>query len=441
MATITTIEQAFRDSKFTQTPGYRQYVHPDAGRVGLRASSVKDFLNNPELLEPAIMMDGIFSMEDVAEADTLYQRLLDELMAVPPQERTPEAEALIDKIIKKIGELFRYEELLLALGSTALADQEEHRRMAAELSLEFIGGIDRQSFGLLVNELLAIAARSDRSEAKELLTMLAPQEVAEEGGEIIGVSDEAMRVVHHDIRSLYPGIAQMMDQASPNPVDVGQAVDICNKVIEAGGLSDEWRAELDAGKSARTDIAAKTVYYGKDRELFPSEMAAISVAFHEAVVHGGRGTGPGDLAFEEGLATCLEQVITGKRRVPGSQYYLSIGLQAGVDRDGNRRNYREVFEIMWRREVLLMEQKGEEIDIQKARSDAQRQVHRTRRGGAIDTRDSSYFLGAQKASSWLNRIAELSEHERQAQLRHVLTHRYDPTNPEHVAYYCDTVDV
>lgn len=205
-------------------------------------------------------------------------------------------------------------------------------------------------------------------------------------------------------------------------------------MIAKTDLPEGWKAELDGGKSAHTDIRGETVYYGRGRDDFPNELAAIGVAFHEAIVHGGRGEGPGGLVFEEGLATCLEQVITGNKRVPGVQYYLSIGLQAGVDRQGEMRSYRGTFEIMWRREVLLMERSGKEIDIEKARSNAQRQVHRTRRGGAIDTRDSSYFLGAQKAANWLNTIADLPESERQARLKHILSVRYDPTNPDHQKY-------
>lgn len=112
---------------------------------------------------------------------------------------------------------------------------------------------------------------------------------------------------------------------------------------------------------------------------------------------------------------------------------MSIGLQAGADSGGEHRNYRQVFEILWRREAMLMEQAGKEVDMQKARSNAQRQVHRTRRGGAIDTRDSSYFVGAQKAAVWLNEVAQLQPNEMQEKLRWILSGSFDPTNLAHVA--------
>lgn len=80
-----------------------------------------------------------------------------------------------------------------------------------------------------------------------------------------------------------------------------------------------------------------------------------------------------------------------------------------------------------------MEQAGKEVDLVQARSNAQRQVHRTRRGGAIDTRDSAYFIGGQKAALWLNEITSLSADERQAKLIQVLSTRFDPTLPKHLA--------
>ena len=425
--------QEFNNNPFTKTPGYEHYLNPNTNSVE-RQKRVSEFLNDPNLIEPSRMMDGRHDLATIEETTKFYEDLLDELTEIPPEDRSQGREELIDKVIRKMGELFRYEELMLAIGSVAVSDFDEHRRLASELSLDIMGGVDKLAFAAIVNELVDLAKGSRRKEATELLCLLEKQPVDGDSYEVLGLSDETMKIIHDDLRSVYPEIGFMIDKASEKPVAVGEAVNVCEAVIRATGLPEEWRVELDSGKSAHTNIREKTVYYGENRADFPSELATIGVAFHEVVVHGGRGKGPGGLDFEEGLATCLEQVITGQKRVPGKQYYLSIGLQAGVDRGGEPRNYRETFEILWRREVLLMEQSGDAVDINKARSNAQRQVHRTRRGGAIDTRDSAYFVGAQKAAGWLNDIAQLPEEERLEKLRHILSVRYDPTNPDHISY-------
>lgn len=432
-STIDSKKQIFDQNPFTATPGYEHYLNPNTSATE-RQNRIYEFLNNPDLTEPRQMMDGRHNTETVKETIELYGGLLDELMCTPSENRSQTHEELIDKIIRKTGELFRYEELQLALGSVASSDCLEHRRLAAELSLDIMGGIDKPAFAAMVNELIDLASNSQRKEATELLSLLEKQPIDGGGHEVLGLNDETMKIIHDDLRNIYPEIGSMIDKASKEPVPVDKAVDVCKAVIQVAGLPEEWSVQLDSGKSAHTSIREKTVYYGENRADFPNELAAIGVAFHEAVVHGGRGSGPGGLDFEEGLATCLEQVITGQKRVPGKQYYLSIGLQAGADRGGDPRNYRETFEILWRREVLLMEQNGGVVDIDKARSNAQRQVHRTRRGGAIDTRDSAYFVGAQKAAGWLNDIARLPEEERLEKLRHILSVRYDPTNPDHISY-------
>lgn len=144
-------------------------------------------------------------------------------MSTPPELRTDDEEELVNKIIDKTGELFRYEELMLSMGAAALGDisvHNEHRRIASELSLEIMGGIDQPVFKSLVNELIGIAEKLNRPEASELLTMLPRPETEPAEVEIVGLKDETIKTVNQDLRQLYPGLDEMIEQASDAPVPV-----------------------------------------------------------------------------------------------------------------------------------------------------------------------------------------------------------------------------
>lgn len=425
------IKSEYLNLPFTQTSGYGHYA-PTGADARVRDESTKQFLNDPSVTEPHLDPSR-HSWETINQTIEAYDRLLTELAKNP--HRSPEEDDLMDIIINKTGELFRYEELLLSLGNTALEERDEHRRLASDLSLEIMGGVNKPAFSTLVNELLDMADKSQSEIASELRKILKRQSVDNGGGfNHVELEDTTRDVVRNDLYELFPGLQGLIGAEDTGPISPSELVEICKKIQGLAGM-DEWNTELNDGKSANTSSKDKTVFIGKDRATLKNQREAVALGVHEAIVHGGRAGGvqcAGTLDFEEGLATRLQQIISGERRTPGVQYYLSIGLQAGIDREGEARNYREVFEIMWRREVLLQEKAGKEIDIVEARALAQRQVTRTRRGGAIDTRDSSYFVGAQKAAEWLNGLAQRPTDERKRELLRVLTNRIDPTVPEHI---------
>jgi len=429
-----TIEEEYKKLKFTNTSGNSHYASSGPDDLARRNESIESFLSSEDIEEPSLT--PTFHERGTIELTiTKYESMLDILMAQP--HRTEEEEILIDKIINKTGELFRYEELMRVIGAAACEPDPSRRRIASELSLEIMGGINQGAFGGLVNELLDDAETSDSPYAKELVSLLERQPGSSEVKDSIELEDTTREIISQDLMVLFPGLNELLNEPDSGPLTPEAAVPIFEELQRLANLDDEWTVELTDGKAAETSGVQKKVFIGRNRVKFPSRRAAIAVGFHESVVHGGRSEGislPNSLDFEEGLATRLQQVISGEARTPGVQYYLSIGLQAGADRGGVPRTYRETFEILWRREALLKEKAGKQVDLDEVRVSAQRQVHRTRRGGAIDTRDAAYFTGAQKAASWLNEIALLPPAERRQQLAFVLTHRYDPTNPDHVTH-------
>ena len=426
------IEQKYQSLEFTQTSGYNHYA-PTADNRALRQSSIDRFLADEMMAELHIELTR-YSPEEITQTASVYNELLMELAAKSP--RTPEEDSLMDKIINKTGELFRYEELLLSLGATVLEDRSEHRRLAADLSLEIMGGVNKPAFNTLVNELLDTADTSALPIAAELKELLMRQEVdIDSQFSRIDLEDTTRKIIEGDLYELYPGLEKLMEAEDSGPVGSTEAVETFKSLQQLAGL-DDWDTDLDDGKSAHTSSKDRKVFIGRNRAALKNHKETVALGMHEAIVHGSRAGGvqvADTLDFEEGLATRLQQILSGEKRTPGVQYYLSIGLQAGADRNGEMRSYRETFEIMWRREVLLQEKAGTEIDISAARVLAQRQVTRTRRGGAIDTRDSSYFVGAQKAAQWLNELSLKPADVRLRELKRVLTNRIDPTIPEHIA--------
>ena len=428
-----TVKERFDSLSFTKTAGYTQYAPKDSAEREARSASIEHFLEDDTVIEPESAPTR-YSQSDIEKTAEQYDMLLAVLFSQP--ERSEEDEILIDKIINKTGELFRYEELMLSVGAASLGDVDRHRRIAADLSIEIMGGVNKGAFNELVGELWTMAESSDAPYAQELKELLPrPPEGPEATENATELSEKTRELIGSDLFSLYPELRTLLQTENTGSLSASEAVPIFKEAERIAALED-WSVEVDDGASAHTSSNEKTVYIGKDR-VFKDQRSTVAVALHEAIVHGGRSEGvsfPGCLDFEEGLATRLQQVITGETRAPGAQYYLSIGLQAGADRGGEPRNYRETFEIMWRREALLMEKAGNSVDVQKARATAQRQVQRTRRGGAIDTRDSAYFVGAQKAAVWLNEIASLPPAERRRILATTLTNRIDPTIPEQLAY-------
>lgn len=430
-----TTKDRFNALDFSKTAGYVHYHASDLEDTVRRDESIDRFLESDSLEEPVVEPTK-HSWETIRRTITEYEEIIDTLLL--KSFRTPRDEAELDLLIQKSGELFRYEELMLAMGAASLDARDSHRRIASDLSIEIIGGVNQGAFKQLVNDMVALAESSDSLAGKELLGMVQSQERGTEVFVSYDLEPKTREIIMQDIRELYPGIDDLYNQdGGDGPVSPEGLVELCNQLFKIADFDPEWAGELADGKSARTASGRKRVLVGRDRAALPDRKSAVGLAFHEAIVHGSRSRGeklPGSGNFEEGLATRLQQIISGEERTPGTQYYLSIGLQAGLDRGGAPRSYREAFEILWRREVLLAKKAGKAFDIAKSRSDAQRQVHRTRRGGAIDTRDSSYFVGAQSAAIWLNEIAKLPQEERRKKLQGVLADQYDPTILEHVAF-------
>ena len=251
-----------------------------------------------------------------------------------------------------------------------------------------------------------------------------------------------MEVIQSDLYSLYPGLEEAITTSS-SMTTPREASEHFNKAFDAVGNTEKgWSFEVrEGGAAAETHASRKIISCGENRSgMTPSGLKKLvsHEVFHSVRAQNAseqkeaykRRAFPGNLAFEEGFCTAIEQVLSGETRDVGAQYYISLGLQMGLDREQpEKRDLRQTYEILWRR--LLLDKPVVSVDdIAVAKKKALTQAVRTARGNSLDARDISYAVGSQKANLWLNQIADLPENERKQKLIEVLSAKFDPTNPD-----------
>lgn len=265
---------------------------------------------------------------DVAESAVgVYDDLLADLMS---RNRTTEEDILADRIIHKTGELFRYEELMHAAGAVATSDRLEHRRIASELSVEIMGGVNQSIFDSLVSELLDGARTSGLPYVQELIELV--HERPHSGEECFELLDATIDTIRGDLFDLYPELKGLLERPIDGEITTQEAKPIFEQLLQLGNIGDEWTVEFDDGKSVRTDSKSYRVVIGKNRKSFESWREAVAVGFHEAIVHAGRSSGPmypGGLDIEEGLATRLQQVLSGKNAHLASSIIYLLDYKLG----------------------------------------------------------------------------------------------------------------
>lgn len=155
-----------------------------------------------------------------------------------------------------------------------------------------------------------------------------------------------------------------------------------------------WNVLLRPGdKHVRTVHRFKNITVGEDYQ--PRRAGAkVRIAVHEVFGHALRGV-QGSAAESEGFATVLEQLTNLRFTFRRSYRYLAVALGWGAD--GEQRNFREVYEVLWRCIVILGE-----YDIEQAKYYAFNECARAFRGGepsvagAVFLKDAVYFSANQK---------------------------------------------
>lgn len=137
---------------------------------------------------------------------------------------------------------------------------------------------------------------------------------------------------------------------------------------------------------------------------------------------------------EEGICVVIEQIYEGKPREAGVQYYTLLGLASGLD--GKKRDFRQTYEIAWRREAMLkLAENNQELTekiLSRAKKQAYIQCVRIFRGtpcnlpGVVFPKDIFYFDGNEKIWHYLDKI----KGDDMAFVKLFLG-KYNPTDPDH----------
>lgn len=408
----------------------------------IRLAAKREFLANEHLREPALTYPKLYNGDSFKQQQLIEnrfrgaERTYDQLLVQADNiEDKTKSDANYERAAQKLAELYRHKEVMRRLGG--VSREALSRERASTMTLEIFGEPEREDFAHILSSIRANAqSQANNPIAKELLS-LTGEITPESKMPNYELTDETLRCTREGLAIIFPGFLDIsipVTDANYTPVEIAMNM---QKMLDYLGMTESgWVAKTVPGTTAASTSATnKEITIGEGRPPYTAN-GTNGTSIHEVVGHAFRsrneGARPGSLSFEEGFATALEQAVTGNKRMAGEQYYLSLGLQLGLDRSGRERDFRDTFEIIWRKILLANGSEPTIENVDDARNKAYAQCMRTTRGAALDARDISYFVGAKNAYTWLNQAMMLPELQRVDKLRWVLSNAFDPTNPEHV---------
>lgn len=426
-------------SRISSNEWYGTSSHDSRLRTDIRDEFIEsESIENPDIKYGRVLHDIPYS-----EIEQEYLKLLGEA-------QTDSDDTLYETIARKLAEMYRHKEVRRRLAGDAI-DEALSIHRAEYMNEELFGEVEQQDFDAVMNRIYtqAESVAEVLPEAQELLQLIGePKETSPDDFDF-ELHPDTLELLRNDLYELIPGLEQALAEPETRKVDAMEAVSWTRKILEATGMDkDGWQAVLAEGKVASTSKKDRLIKIGNKR-IFESTGDMNKTNVHEVIGHGyrsymaskqadpeKRGMLPGTLDAEEGGATVLEQVISGVPRRAGQRYLQALGLGKGMDRDGStQRSFRETYEILYRTHMVEQAASGEVPDKLKSQHKAYQECMRTRRGGAIDARDISYFQGAKKVNPWFNQIARLPAEKRRKNLAIFLSGQFDPTNKDHAELF------
>lgn len=324
-----------------------------------------------------------------------------------------------------VGAYTKKTRLLRAMHDVKTADTDETREAAhkefMELNIELYGMPDRDTYGSLLSEKLAMLSEKTLPDnAQILLDELRGMVPAEytQNKELVRFkpSAETVEWMHDAAETLYgPMLAHIPEK---DTFDVHEVRDIFAAILEQefGEAASEWRVDVEEAKSINVKSAEKRIVIPEDRgELTRDDVRKLVV--HEIGVHALRSItgeqtdiGPFRTGLseyydaEEGLGKVMEQAIDGTFVEAGVDHYITAGAVFFDHKD-----FRDTYEMKWRIEALQKLEKGAELTqeaIDKAKNTAYGGVMRILRG--TDTlpwfKDLAYYNGTAETWKFLEEI-------------------------------------
>lgn len=434
------LRDRFASHGFSTTSSNEWYGTKDT--TDRNRTEVRDaFIIDETMADPAIEYSRVHTIP-YTELEQEYLQLLDAA-------QQDSDDVVYELVARKLAEMYRHKEVSRRLAGDAI-DQTLSLRRAEYMNEEIFGEVEQRDFDATFSRVYdkARGVVDTLPEARELIQLIGDRVEVEATDFDFELQPETLERLRGDLFELLPGLEGVLAPAETREVGAEEAALWAQKIIDVTGMSHEgWEAVVGTGKAASTSKKDKRVRYGDER-VFASTTKMNETNVHEVIGHAyrsynashqddpqKRGAMPGSLDAEEGSATVLEQIISGTPRQAGQRYLLALGFGKGIDRGGEPRNFRETYEVLYRTLMVDQVTKGESIDRLAAQRKAYQECMRTRRGGAIDARDISYFQGAKKVNPWFNHIARLPDEQRKKHLEILLSGQFDPTDNKHAALF------
>lgn len=322
-----------------------------------------------------------------------------------------------------------------------------------ELNDSLYGQPEKEVFDTLVSEEIDIANHAltvagseiERQIVSEYLDLLPNTEM--ESRQHYLPKDST--VIHYQqiVKEYYAEVLDALEIDDSRSYEPADMVELFQQAIDILDIKN-WRAEIEVGgTNLNTDQTNQIVNIGETRKAIKGKTLR-GLILHEVGVHvlrrakGEETDNPllynlglaGYYTNEEGLGKFVEQALAGEASVAGINHYLNASLSLGLD--GVPRDFREVYEIAWRRAIVAKIGQGDQIDetiINSAKLTAYNSVFRIRRGipadvkGVAFTKDLAYFNGT--ANIWHFLEKNIGD---EGILERVLIGKHDPLRADHV---------
>ena len=420
------------DSSFTD---YTRFE----GDVSERAQKKADFMLGREYI-PRYEYNKLDILNDDESLKDKKTTILQAVLELEVAKTEPGANAAEIELYSEFHEL-RLKKILLVEAARNLHNRhisggwEVAKDAFAQMNVEVYGEFDTPTYrGMIATEAERVhnfepSTDNARMIKSDLENSLSRIDVHSEREKPL-IDDETLKKLHDVVMKRYENVLSVVPDTEDNVYyNAEQCAEIMNEALMIGGLSESgWLAVVDSKKSnPSTNAAKRTIALPSATRRNANELRRLIV--HEQEVHARRGEngnatefkplakGTADYAdVEEGLGVLFECAVAGNLDNPSfdraRDRYITAGLALGAD--GQPRDARQVYEILWRTIAVRSAKDGDISDkvIEKARNQAYGHVENAFRGsafwmrGVVYTKLKVYYEGLRKNADYITKNAD-----------------------------------
>lgn len=406
------------------------YTHFESD-AALRSTERDAFINNLEYTPnyDYPKLDFLIDKGSLSEKKKAIYEAVMELEAAKnyPDANTAELELFASFHETRLKKIMLVESARNLRNPISMSTQEVNRQSFAELNEALFGEFNDSFYmGMIVTEKKRLAAFMPKSEAaidikSKLESSFEKMNIGEEQEKVL-LDEVAMQKLHNFVIERYADVLSVVPNTSDDVYyDVTQCVEIMNKALEVGGLTQNGWTVVENPAKSNPSTGKSTINLPSNTRRTASELRQLIV--HEQEVHARRAQNGQDSGLklikkgtannadiEEGLATLLSCAVAGSfDSLPfdrARNRYITAGLALGAD--GRPRDAREVYETLWRI-IAIQEANDGDISadaIKKAKDKAYTHIENAYRGtqfwmkGVIYTKLKVYYEGLVKNAEY-----------------------------------------